>query len=173
MWNKKTEGSRALRAMMSKFTAYDSSISEMAWGSPYTGEETRPLTREEELVRATIESRSMSVHRARRILDGISTSTPFVTRVEFIECVAALVACYPHEVQKVAKGANRALYKILHSATASGRLEWYFNNTRQRYSMSTGKLSLLASGTTSNESLHAEINGWFRSTVAMHQDFLW
>jgi len=161
-WNKRTEGSRLLRSLMAKFTAYDATINASTWGGAYTAADTRPLNREEELARARIEARSMSVHKARRIADAIDVGQPFITRVEFIEGLAALVALFPQEVQKVAKGANRPVFKILHTAAAWERIEWYLNNTRLRYRISSGKLTLLPCGTTSNESLHAEINGWFK-----------
>jgi len=157
---------------MAKFAVYDNTIPASTWGSAYTGAENRHLTRDEELVRACIDNISMSVHRASRIIDSIDDSKPFTTRVEFIECLAATVALHPLEARKVAKGANRPLFKILHSAAAWQRLEWYFNNIRTRYLISSSRLSLLPTGTTSNESLHAEINGWFRQTVAMHQDLV-
>ncbi len=49
------------------------------------------------------------------------------------------------------------------------RIEWYFNNTRLRYAVAPCKHSLLPSGTSSNEALHAEINRWFRAVRMMHQ----
>ncbi len=61
------------------------------------------------------------------------------------------------------------MYRILWSATAASRVEWYFNGIRMRHTLHASKLSLLPSGTTSNEALHAEINRWFRTTAQMHQ----
>ena len=43
---------------------------------------------------------------------------------------------------------------------------------RIRHTMSPEKLVLLAVGTTSNESLHAEIKNWFRTIQMMHQSTL-
>ena len=157
---------------MAKFFVHDSEIPTSTWGSAYTGAEYRPVTRDEELVRDCIGNISMSVHGANRIIDNMDDSRPFTTRVEFIECLAAIVALHPQEARKVAKGANRPLFQILHSAAAWQRVEWYFNNIRTRYLISSSRLSLLPTGTTSNEALHAEINGWFRQTVAMHQDLV-
>ena len=66
-------------------------------------------------------------------------------------------------------GSNTELRRVLWSAAASSRLEWYLNNQRVRHWLGTDTLPLLASGSTSNESLHHEINGWFRQIQTMHQ----
>ena len=132
-WNKRTEGSRTLRRVMAKFSVHDSAIPASTWGSAYTGAEDRPLTRDEELVRDCIGNISMSVHRANIILDNMDDSRPFTTRVEFIERLAAIVALHPQEARRVAKGANRPLFQILHSAAAWQRVEWYFTNICTRY----------------------------------------
>ena len=168
-WNRRTESSSLLRTIMGKFCAYDGSVQAAVWGSPFTGAEHRPLTRDEEISRDHILKGSMSAHRARRIISSIDGNKPFLTRVEFIESLAAIVVLYPEEVKKVAKGANRPLYKILYTAAAWDRIEWYLNNTRQRHSMTPSMLSLLPDGSASNEALHAEINNWFRQTQFMHQ----
>ena len=57
----------------------------------------------------------------------------------------------------------------LRSHCAAERLEWQLNNYRLRSRMQSTKLSLLPSGTSSNEALHAELNNWFRQHVAIHQ----
>jgi hypothetical protein len=65
---------------------------------------------------------------------------------------------------KKSPGPNKTVCEILWCAAAAPRIEWYLNNTRQRHSMNVERLTLLPAGTTSNESLHAEINNWFRQT---------
>ena len=129
-WNRRTTGSRTLRCIMSKFTAYDPNLPANTWGQPYTGHENRPLNREEQIIRRQIESKSMSKVRAQRLIDQLDVSRPFVSRVEFIESLAALVALFPEETSRVAKGANKAVHMILHCATAEDRIEWYLNNVR-------------------------------------------
>lgn len=57
----------------------------------------------------------------------------------------------------MAPGPNRRLVEILHTATAPHRVEFYLNNTRMRAAMPPARLSLLPSGTASNEALHAEV----------------
>jgi hypothetical protein len=47
------------------------------------------------------------------------------------------------------------------SATDPGRAEWYMNNLRVLRVVPKAWIPLMPQGTTSNESLHAEINGWF------------
>ena len=53
--------------------------------------------------------------------------------------------------------------QVLHSYTSPGRLEWLWNGLRMRHSMPRAMTSLLGSGTSPNESLHAEINRWYRN----------
>jgi hypothetical protein len=85
------------------------------------------------------------------------------------ESLAALVVLYPDEVIRIAPGPNKQVYKILWCAAACDRLEWMFNNCRIRHSMTASECTLLPSGTSSNEALHAELNRNFRSTQTIHQ----
>ena len=54
-------------------------------------------------------------------------------------------------------------------AAAPSRMEWLMNNIRMRHNLPPAILTLLPSGTTSNESLHAEINSWFRQVQRVHK----
>ena len=66
-------------------------------------------------------------------------------------------------------GSSKTLYRILWCAAAPARTEWLFNNLRIRHALHASRLSLLASGSTSNEALHHELNGWFKQTQRIHQ----
>lgn len=62
------------------------------------------------------------------------------------------------------------MHVCLHrSACAPCRCGWYFNNLVVRCSMARRHLPLLPSGTTSNESLHKELNDAFRTIQQLHQ----
>ena len=50
--------------------------------------------------------------------------------------------------------------------------DWHMNNIRSRHYRAFAHHSLLHGGTTSNESLHQEINCWFNQTQQMHQAVL-
>ena len=63
---------------------------------------------------------------------------------------------------------GKTIADLLHQAAAGDRAEWLFNNLRMRHLFSKAENILLPVGTTSNESLHAEINGWFRQTQNLH-----
>ena len=115
---------------------------------------------------------SMSSTRARQIQKELNGECPFYTRIEYIECLAALVVLFPDEAVRIAPGPNKAVYKIIWCAAAVDRVEWMFNNIRVRHSMPSSQCQLLASGTAANEALHAEINRWFRQTQQMHQSTL-
>ena len=112
---------------------------------------------------------SMSVARARLVEGAIDPNEPWHTRCEFLESLAALTAIHKAEVARKVTGANKPLYKLLWSAGAPARIEWLWNSMRMRATLAPHELSLLPSGTTSNESLHAEINNWFRQTQEIHQ----
>ncbi len=122
---------------------------------------------EEQIYREQIRQCSMSNARARMVLERLDTEKPYVQRVEFIEVLAALTSLFKEEVSKIAPGPNKLVKTLLWNAAAPHRLEFYLNNTRVRYMIAATKLSLLPSGTTSNESLHAELNNCFRQTQAI------
>ncbi|CAE7200950.1 unnamed protein product [Symbiodinium natans] len=169
---KRTPGSSMLRRILQKFTAVESAHTAEQWGRVFTGSDGRVLSREEEMLRNHIENRSMRLRDAEHILAQINSEIPFFVRVDFIRAIAALCAVYSHEVIRVAPGPNRQVYKLLHSATAVNRAEWYFNNTRLQHMLEARRLPLLPTGTTSNESLRREINVWFRETFKLHQTSL-
>ncbi|CAE7526256.1 unnamed protein product [Symbiodinium microadriaticum] len=170
---KRTPGSKMLRLVLSKLTARDDQCSGQEWGPTFSGSSCRPLTHEEDTARNHIESRSMKSREAERILKNLDPQKPFYFRLDFIKAIAAICSVYSEEVKRIAPGPNRPVYKLLHSATAAGRAEWYFNNTRMLHSMASSRLTLLPTGTTSNESLHREINVWFRETYRLHQTSLY
>ena len=53
-------------------------------------------------------------------------------------------------------------------------MEWLFNNLRYRQGPQpeVRMLLILPSATTSNDALHAEMNGWFRQLQALHRTTL-
>ena len=114
----------------------------------------------------------MSITRARKVYNSVNFESPFYTRVEYIECLAALVALFPDEASKIIPGPKKPVYKVLWNAAAVDRVEWMFNNIRVRHSIPISECQLLSSGTASNEALHAEINRWFKQTQMMHQSTL-
>ena len=61
---------------------------------------------------------------------------------------------------------------IPRSATSPDRMEWYLNGTRQRSRMPEEWPTVLPSGTTSNEALHAELNRSIRQTQVMYKETL-
>ena len=113
--------------------------------------------------------RNMSHVRARRVEANIQYDEPWCTRLDFFEALAALSSLHSAEVQRKVTGANKPLYRLLWNAAAPHRIEWLWNVMWMRARMTAAELDLLPSGTTSNESSHAEINNWFRQTQQIHQ----
>ena len=111
----------------------------------------------------------MPAARRKHIIDHLDSSRPFYTRAEFIECLAALTSAHSEEMQRRVTGSNKPLYRLLWCAAAVSRVEWLFNTIRMRARLTPQEASLLSSGTTSNEALHAELNRHFRQTQQVHQ----
>ena len=57
-------------------------------------------------------------------------------------------------------------------ACQAHRTEWLLNGSRWRHALSMETHSLMPSGTTSNEALHAELNHIFRRVQSMHSETL-
>ena len=171
-WRKRTAGSKALRALLQKLSQRQDPQAYNTWGPPYYGENPTPLSAQEEFYRDQIRSSSMSERSAKRVLSSFDYETPFRTRLEFVKGLAAISAIYSDEVARISPRPNRRVRELLWSAASPDRLEWYFNNLRARHLMKMSHHALLHVGTTSNESLHKEINAWFRQTQHLHQSTL-
>ncbi len=110
----------------------------------------------------------MSHQGAKRVLNAIDGATPWYSRLDSMRAPSALAACYPKEVRKTT-ATGKTLKHLLWCAGQPQRAEWYLNATRYRHSVDRRGLQLLASGTTSNEALHAEIGRWFEHSQSMHR----
>ncbi|CAJ1377905.1 unnamed protein product [Effrenium voratum] len=171
-WKKRTPGSKALRAVLSKLSVRDPQATAEHWGCVYEGTAPPELTPREQAQRDRIKDGGMPLRAAKQTLHTMDYSVPFYDRMEIVKAFAALSALYPEEVAKVSPGPNRKVCELLWTATSPDRLEWYMNNIRSRHYMAFAHHSLLHVGTTSNESLHREINCWFNQTQQMHQAVL-
>ena len=87
----------------------------------------------------------------------------------FIETLAAMCKKYSVEVSRKVTGTSKEVRKVLWAAASPDRMEWLFN---VRHSMDVRERSLLPSGTSSNESLHSQINSWSKSIRSLHQSTL-
>ncbi len=167
---KKTAGSAALRRCLAKFSNQNASLSPLHWGNFFSDQDAK-LTSREEALRSQILDGSMHESKARRLLTKGEAATVWVSRVEFLEQLAAISSAFRSEVVKKTEE-GKSVSQLLWQAGQPDRLEYLFNNLRVRSAMSAVENSLLPTGTTSNESLHAEINGWFRQTQRLHRSTL-
>jgi len=168
-WGKRTEGSRLLRTVMAKFTKHSDSYTPDNWGPIFSDEAPRPLTHSEQLIRAKIQDGSMSQARATAVVASMGPNSPFHSRLQFIELLAAISKLHWADMNRKVQGASKPIKHILWCAAAPDRVEWYFNNIRCRYQLDSTVRGLLPSGTGANESLHAELKDIFRQTQTMHQ----
>ena len=171
-WRKRTAGSKHLRTLLSKVVQHDPSRGALSWGPLFDGQDTAPLTRQEEKWRQEILEWAHTHVYAQRVLQRLDPSVPVLTRVSFIEAVAAICALHSQEVERKVTGTSKSVRQVLWSACSPQRLEWLFNNQRVRHALSPLQRALLPSGTTSNEALHSEINSWTRSTHEVHRSTL-
>ena len=117
-----------------------------------------------------LEHGSMPELHAKRLLLNIDHAC-IVNREQIVECLAALVRLFPDEIKKQAPDGRR-LHAILVSFAAPARLEWVLNFRRARQHIVRKDVDFLATGTTSNESLHREMNRAFDQVHAMYRETL-
>ena len=83
-------------------------------------------------------------------------------------CISMIL--FPQVNRGTASG--RLLVDVLWSATSVERAQFLFNNTRMRHSLPKKYQSLIGSGTSPNEALHAEVNRWFRNQPELYLETL-
>ena len=123
---------------MGKISAVDSNLAPLHWGDVYRGYRSGasgPLNHAESVCRDLIETGAMSKVKARRIVEELDSSKPFLSRLEFIEALAALSATFPEDMNRKVTGANKRVAHILWCATDPDRAAWLFNNLRWRHSL--------------------------------------
>ena len=171
-WNKKTSGSKMLRALLSKILAVDGGHTYADWGPYFNGSNANPLNKAEESMREKILQCSMSEKQAKTVMADLDVASPFRDRLAFITGIAAICSLKQDEVHRKVTGANKEVFRVLWAACAPDRLEWLWNNVRLRHALSQAQLLFLPSGTSSNEALHAEINAWLRTCNSLHRSTL-
>ena len=167
-WHKKTSGSQLLRLLMNKFSRHDSSKDADDWGPFFDGTNLQMETKEELHCMDKLKAGDISKTLAKRLIDKIDPETPWMTRIDFMEAIAALLSLYADEVnQKTPSG--KSLRHVLVNIAMPVKIEWLLNDTRFRHTCNRKDLALLPSGTTANESLHAEANTWFHETQNLYK----
>ena len=164
-WHKSTPGQIILRRMQAKFLKVDERVSseKWDWGPYFTGFNAVCLSPAEIVLRSMVLDGSMGKHRAAAVLNSLEDGYPWYHRKDYIEAMAALSSVYASEMTRKTYMQSRTLAQILHAYLAPEKLEWLWNGARMRHSMPSAMVSLLGSGTSPNEALHAEINRWFRN----------
>ena len=115
---------------------------------------------------------SISVYEADDVLNNLVSDVLFGSRLEFIQCIAALCSRYAREIRRKTPRPNKEISRILWSASAPDRIEWLMNNIRSRRIMPRDYLYMIPIGASGNENLLSEINSWSRSTNALDRSTL-
>ena len=111
-------------------------------------------------MRERLEAPDMSAPEASQHLETVDPDQPWLTEIGFLQAVLAHLSLFYDEVQKVTY-AGVSLHRLILNMASRTKVQWLL----YRHSVERESLVLLPSGTTSIESLHHEINHWFRETV--------
>ena len=163
-WRKSSLGQKALHRVQDKFNRVDYSTPLAHWGPLFTGREKVNHSQGQENVRALIMSGGMSVQRAASVLNSLQDSKPWFSKIDYIRALAAIAAAFPAEMARKTYSQGRTIAHILWCAAAPDKVAWMWNAIIVRRSLPQGWLTLLPAGTGSNESLHAELNRWWRNS---------
>ena len=167
---KRSQGSIALRKILTKFDSVDPQLSCTTWSDePFVGQGAVPLAQAEHKWRAIIGGGGgLTREQALAFLSALGSHRPFISREEFIRAVACLSVVFGTSMDR--RGSNKnTVRSFLFNATSSTQCAWYFNNHIHRHSIQPAGLNLLASDTTGNEALHNELKQAFRQTIRLHQ----
>ena len=114
-WRKRTDGSKAVRALMTKFCRTDASVNAQAWGDFHHGNEVPVASPMEAAFRERVLDLGMNPSRASRILNALDYSKPWASRCEFVEALAAVASRHSEDMGKIAPGPNKKVMSPLHN----------------------------------------------------------
>jgi hypothetical protein len=162
-WKKKTYAERVLRIIMHKFNKVDHTKTAAYWGMPFADGVAPDLDARQMQLRTWILNGRMPRLDSETYIRNINPEAPWYSVTEFIKSLAALCSVYWVDVDRTTNINQKPLYHVIWCAAAPDRIQYYFNNIRFRHSVPKSMLALLSSGTSSNESLHAELNTAMRN----------
>ena len=169
MNNRRSTGGKWLAVIMKKFRRRHPTRTQASWGAFYTGARPGPDAQDVRCMRERLQNPDMPEDAAMRVLDALDPDVPWLTEVDFLEALLAHVSFFHEELQKVSYS-GISLHRLIVNIGSSSKFQWLLNDTRYRHAVDARELALLPSGTTSNESLHHEINAWFRETASRRHD---
>ena len=114
-WRKRTDGSKAVRALMTQFCRTDASVNAQAWGDFHHGNEVPVASPMEVGFRERVFDLGMNPSRASRILNELDYSKPWASRCELVEALAAVASRHSEDMGKFAPGPNKKVKSPLHN----------------------------------------------------------
>ena len=163
-WRKSSPGQQALRRVQAKFNRVDLSTPIQQWGCLFTGQEDVSYTQAEEDMRNLIMSGGMTLQRAASVLNQLEYNKPWYCKLDYLRALAAIAAAFPQEMNRKTYVQGRTIGHILWCESASDKVAWQWNALIVRRSLPHSWMTLLPAGTASNESLHAELNNWWKNS---------
>jgi hypothetical protein len=150
--------------VQAKFNRVDQATPIEQWGFLYTGKEDVKYSKAEEEMRNLIMSGGMTLQRAACVLNQLEDDQPWYCKLDYLRALAAIAATFPSEMKRKTYVQGRSLGHILWCAGAPDRVAWQWNAMIVRRSLPHSWMTLLPAGTASNESLHAELNRWWKNS---------
>ena len=171
-WGNVTPGWRVLKVIVGKFNKYDPHLNIADDVVFHTRRSTVDVSTYEKRRRTLIRDGKMNTSEARTLLESIEPDQPWTDRIGFVESLAALTSVFKQEVSKKDTQGN-ALSTVLYNAADPANVERMLNQMRLVHMVNSRDRTFLASATTTNEALHAELNvTWFYNQRAMYQPTL-
>ena len=122
-------------------------------------------------------SGTMSCTRAATVMNTLDGETPWYSKMDYLTALAANASAFAKDMKRKTYCQGKTTGHTLWNADDAEKVAWQWNAIIARRMMPHGWARMLGSGTASNESLHAELNGWYKNvggdgvypqTLALH-----
>ena len=97
-------------------------------------------------------------------MNQLEDDKPWYCKLDYIRALVAIAAVFPQEMSRKTHAQGKKLGYNLWCAAAPQKLAWQWNALSVRRTLPSSWMTVLPAGTTSNESLHAELNRWWRNS---------
>ena len=97
-------------------------------------------------------------------MNQLEDDRPWYCKLDYVRALAAIAAAFPLEMCRKTYVQGRTIGHILWCAAAPDKVAWQWNAIIVRRSLPSSWMTLMPAGTTSNESLHAELNSWWKNS---------
>ena len=173
-WGKKSPGAALLQQILSKFNRFSDTngIGGRTGGiiRYFKSSDTLRVSASEKKHFDLILDAKMPIESALSYVQSMDFDRPFVNRLTFVKMIAALTSLYPKETTRTVPPGPLTIRQVLQNGCQPESVEYKLNHTRLLHSVDAKLRGFIASGTTSIEALHSELNNhWFHNTPTVFQ----